>query len=566
MEGNEERNKQIVDYLNQKMDEIDKEYPQLNVRTRATRALDKVLESKGSFEEIKGKLDNTLNKMISEYKEKIKEKEEEEKASRSAFDKAMEGNIIATSSEYYFGQTYSTPLIEVFEKYEEIKNSSLTDEEKKNKFNDEYKVLLSVLKQKYRASISSQIKDDIMRGEFNGKKEDPLLYIMTGLFRGFDSLNYDIVSKLYNIFVNDINVVSTDFDNDMKFCINGSEAVYVLPDNTYYPNENYFDFSRLMRLFKFAKKHNKKIRLHSLFSNILIPEAFVAAVKKLPDDKIFEFGSAFLSDYLKNLSDALKKENIVLDQIDVFSNLTEEENFWFKTVDATDNGYDYYVDILKLTRTFFPDTKLIVNVDNECLDYVCASFCKIVQRIRAVERNESIKLIDGIGLSSHITEFLEYYGRELKGKDLYDTMLQYVKLDLPIYRTEFDYKAMDDSNKKEILDIIQYIDGKCGVRGFVLCGNNDLLTTKSGEFNNVSMIDKDGNPKEEYVSFKKKYTKRVDNQPEILTFTEDENPGGNPTVIKYSTDNKGAVSAVFMLGIMMIVLVALIVAAFMLIN
>ena len=80
------------------------------------------------------------------------------------------------------------------------------------------------------------------------------------------------------------------------------------------------------------------------------------------------------------------------------------------------------------------------------------------------------------------------------------------------------------------------------------------------------MIDKDGNPKEEYVSFKKKYTKRVDNQPEILTFTEDENPGGNPTVIKYSTDNKGAVSAVFMLGIMMVVLVALIVAAFMLIN
>ena len=174
---------------------------------------------------------------------------------------------------------------------------------------------------------------------------------MTGLFRGFDSLNYDIVSKLYNIFVKDVNVVSTDFDNDMKFCINGSEAVYVLPDNTYYPNDNYFDFSRLMRLFKFAKKHNKKIRLHSLFSNILIPEAFVSVIKKLPEDKKFDFVVAFLSDYLRSLSDALKKENIELDQIDVFSNLTEEDNFWLKNVDATDNGYAYYVcrcNIIKL--------------------------------------------------------------------------------------------------------------------------------------------------------------------------------------------------------------------------
>ena len=192
MEGNEERNRQIVDYLNKRMDEIDKDYPQLNVRTRATRALDKVLESKGSFEEIKGKLDNTLDKMISEYNEKIKEKEEEEKAARSAFDKGMEGIIVPKSSEYYFGQTYSTPLIEVFEKYEEVKASSLSEEEKKAKFDEDYKILLSVLKQKYRASISSQIKDDIMRGEFNGKKEDPLLYIMTGLFRGFDSLNYEL--------------------------------------------------------------------------------------------------------------------------------------------------------------------------------------------------------------------------------------------------------------------------------------------------------------------------------------------------------------------------------------
>ncbi len=228
---NNERNKQIVDYLNSRMDEIDSKYPDIDVRSRATKALDNIMESKGTYEEVKEKLDKSLDKMIEVYLEKEKEKKEEEVQSRDKFDNDISKINVYSPKEKLYGESYSNPMIEILKKFEEINNNgSITD--KKEFFNTEIKVLLSILRQKYKASISSQIIDDIMRGELNGRKEDPLLYLMSDLFRGFDSLDYDLVKNIYDTFVNEVSVVSTDWDNNMRFCVNGNEALYLLPDNT----------------------------------------------------------------------------------------------------------------------------------------------------------------------------------------------------------------------------------------------------------------------------------------------------------------------------------------------
>lgn len=530
MEDNIERNKQIVEYLNQRMDEIDATYPRLNVRSRATRALDNILESKGSYDEIKSKLDKTLDKMIEVYSEKESSRVNDELGSREVFDK----NIAKFQTDYkvekVFGETYKTPLIEVFEKYEEIQDDSgLTKEDKKIVFDKEYPTFLAMLKQKYKAIMSSQMKDDIRKGELNGRKEDPLLYIMTDLFRGFDSLNYDIVTNLYNTFLYDVTIVSTDFDNNMKFCVNGSEALYLLPNHEYYSNDNYFDFTRLMKVFKFAKKHNKKIRLHSLLTADYIPEGLVEAVSKLSDNEKGKFIMSFLEDYLQHLLGALKANGIIVDQIDVLDSLTNpnEANFWSSNIEASGNGYNYYIDIFKLVRKILPKASLIINEKNEYLDYVCDGLCKAIRSIQSLEKKTNIKLLDGIGLSSHIEEFVEYYGREIKGSDIYSTMVQYASFGLPIYRTEFDYKVMEESqefSKKEMLDILDYTNEKCGVVGFILYGNSDNITSKNGEFNNVHLIDSSGKPKEEYKIFKDIYSKlkvhQTNDEPEVLTFNE----------------------------------------------
>ena len=576
MEDFTERNKQIVEYLNKRMDEIDRDYPRINVKSRASRALENVLESQGSFEEIKNKLDKTLDKMIEVFNEKQSSRVNDEIGSREVFDKNIANFNFFIEKELVFGETYKTPLIEVFEKYEEIKDDDVLTN-KKEVFDKEYPIFLSILKQKYKALMSSQMKDDIRKGELNGKKEDPLLYVMTDLFRGFDSLNYDIVTNLYNTFINDVSIVSTDFDNNMKFCINGNEALYVLPDGSYYSNDKYFDFTRLVKVFKFAKKHNKKVRLHSFITPDYIPEGLVDAISKV--DNKDKFIMTFLEDYLNHMLASLKTSGIIIDQIDVLDRIIgTEDNFWSKYLDA--NGYNFYIDILKLVKKVLPRAELIINESNEYLDYICDGFCKAIRSIQNLEKNTNTKLLDGIGLSSHIDEFIEYYGREIKGSDLYSTMVQYASFGLPIYRTEFDYKVMSENlefSKKEMLDIIDYIDKKCNVVGFILSLNSDSLTTKDGEFNEVHLIDSLGVPKEEYKMFKNRYgiLNSVPSEPEILTFGDSDETGKN--VVKWSSgdDNtnsidisdistdssKGFTSSIFVILMVFLFLATLIISA-----
>lgn len=575
---NNERNKQIVDYLNSRMDEIDSKYPDIDVRSRATKALDNIMESKGTYEEVKEKLDKSLDKMIEVYLEKEKEKKEEEVQSRDKFDNDISKINVYSPKEKLYGESYSNPMIEILKKFEEINNNgSITD--KKEFFNTEIKVLLSILRQKYKASISSQIIDDIMRGELNGRKEDPLLYLMSDLFRGFDSLDYDLVKNIYDTFVNEVSVVSTDWDNNMRFCVNGNEALYLLPDNTYYSNANYFDFTKLIELFKFAKGHGKKVRLHSLLSSEYVPEALLSITNKLDNKK--EFVLAFLEDYISNLVNSLSSNNIVIDQIDVISDFNSLEKKYWKDVLGDDK---YYISILKLVRKYFPNTMLLINESNELLDYVCNDYVTMIKDIIDVSNKEGIKLLDGIGISSHITEFIEYYGRELKGSDIYEAMVKYASFNLPIYRTEFDYKPMED--KYNYIDVIDYVDRKCGVSGLILYGNNDLVTSKDGEYNKVHVYDDKGLLKKEYSTYIEQFVKDVmlsNDAPEVLTFNEkddkvsnvvkwssgdaqDANVSGEsststPTVIKYSTDEKGFTTSVYALVAILVILLAFVVMA-----
>lgn len=575
---NNERNKQIVDYLNSRMDEIDSKYPDIDVRSRATKALDDILQSKGTYEEVKVKLDKSLDKMIEVYLEKEKEKKEEEILSRDKFDNDISKVNVYSPKEKLYGESYSNPMIEVLKKFEEINNDvNITD--KKEKFNNEIKTLLSILRQKYKASISTQIIDDIMRGELNGRKEDPLLYLMSDLFRGFDSLDYDLVKNIYDTFVNEVNVVSTDWDNNMRFCVNGNEALYLLPDNTYYSNDNYFDFTKLIELFKFAKEHGKKIRLHSLLSSEYVPEALLSITYKLDNKK--EFVLAFLEDYISNLANSLSSNNIVIDQIDVMSDFNSLENKYWKDVLGDEK---YYITILKLVRKYFPNTMLLINESNELLDYVCNDYVFMIKDITEVSNKEGIKMLDGIGISSHITEFIEYYGRELKGSDIYEAMVKYASFKLPIYRTEFDYKPMED--KYNYVDLIDYVDRKCGVAGLILYRNNDLVTSKDGEYNKVHVYDDKGLLKKEYSTYIGQFGKDVmlsNDSPEVLTFNEKDDKVGNvvkwssgdvgdanvsgessnstPTVIKYSTDEKGFTTSVYALVAILVILLSFVVVA-----
>ncbi len=554
MNSYSERNKQIVDYLNSKMDEIDKEYPQINVRSRAAKALDNVLESPGSFDEVKEKLDKTFDKMIEVFKEKEDERRSQEISARNFFDIQMESRNVVSYPNKFFGETFKTPLIDIFEKYDEVINNP-NIENKGAAFDHEFKNLLFVLKQKYKASISSQIKDDIMRGEWNGKKEDPLLFVSSDLFRGIDALTFDSIKNLYEIFLNDLNIISSDFDNSMKFCVNGSETPYVLTDNKYYSNDAYFDFRRLVHLFEFGKKHGKKLRLHYLIHDDYVPEDLISNVSNMNEEEKREYTLSFLDDYISHLSKELEDRQIVLDQIDVIGNigLDNDRHFWLDTL-----GDTYYVDVFKIVRKYFYNSMLCIQVDDECIDLVCSKACNMIRNIQTIEKSEGIHLIDGIGVSSHITEFMEYYGRELSGKDMYDTMMQYCSFGLPIIRTEFDYKLMDETNlayKPEFLKTMEYIDTRCGICGYILCGNSDTLTNQKGEFNHVHLVNQKGLPKKEYDSIRDKYLNKVT----VSSNSSDNNTTG--TVIKYSTDNRGSINALFTLFVVLFILIGFIVSA-----
>lgn len=561
---NEERNKKLIEYLDKKVREIDGYYPKLNVKAKADRASARVLASPGTFDEVKEKLDKTLDKLIADYEEKCLEMEQDVMAARDKFDGEMTKHDIESGNLNFFGETFEFILIEVFKLYEEIVNdNTIKDEDKYFKFTERYSEMLNMLRQKVKTFLACQFRNAIAIGEYQGRKEDPLLYVVTELFRGYDSLNYSTVANLYKIFKDDLTIVGTEFASNMYSTIRVNEPIYYSSDYKYISNSLVFNFEYLDIVFAYAKEHGKELKFNNFLCPLIVPENLEESVKKIPSEYRKSFILDFIEDYVINIRKYLDSHGYKLRQFEAIKDIAnnssdggncETTSFWSKYV-----GEDYYIDILRIVKKYLDNVEVMYSDYNEYLEYKAKHICGIVNSIRSVEKREDIVLLNSLGLESHFDEFIEELGRELRITDLYESMPLYASLNIPLYRTEYNYRLMDIEDvtiKDNFIDTMLYVDGKCGIRGLMAIGNSDFLISNLGEDNETSFVNYCGEPKREYNLLCDRYTGRVLlsslTEPEVLIFTDEKVSKPEKevprNVIRYSNrDDKGFATTLFLI-------------------
>lgn len=446
-----------------------------------------------------------------------------------------------------FGFSYNSNLIDVFKLYENVNKKNETYESREKAFNDALNIFNIKSKNYFRNYLASITNDE--------KTSDNL---MKSLYLGFESLNYNVVEKLYNIFHEDINIVSPKVEGLISFKLNKDEELFNYKMEI---NRNIsFNFTRLKIIFDYAKKHKKDLSLNSLLSFEDIPESLIRSVDKTRNSNlpintkrklIRKMCLEFLSFYYYNLSLFCKENNYEIkniiaisdiaanynndyrnklkDEIDVLQNerkfnkkldldndiafkvkefndskFLRTESFWYQNInDNPLNGDKYFIDVLKIIRNYFPNTKLIYEDYNEFLEDKTESIIKTLELIENVEKRDNINLIDYMGLKGHYlnTPYLASKDK-IDIEDINKSALSFSKINKPIYITDYSFIKVINKNEEELENRILDVYGKLA-RGVISPSNTDYITTLraislSGKYLESSLIDINGDKKDSY--------------------------------------------------------------------
>lgn len=406
----------------------------------------------------------------------------------------------------YFGSTYKSLLIKLFILLEKIDNKNVTYQEKKTKYNKKMK---EIIKNQRNSTLTylKELTNDI-------SKIDDAMY---DLFLGYDSLNYDTIRNLYNIYSKDINLVQCESEGKMKFVVPINQKIF---DDNYDVNKDLkLDFSHLKIIYDYAKQNHKLIKHHDFLWHNSIPENLKNEIEHIDvlnlstEEKKELKRSAtlkFIDYYASKLSSFFKDNNYHVILMDALNEICENKydylyrkSFWNNAIGKNPtNDDEYFIDVLKILKKYFPKTDLIYNEYNEYNIKKCNKICKIIRYIKKIEKRDNIKLIDGLGLQSHYLEKISY-NIKLSVKDIIKTSKKYKQLNIPLYCTEFDFICNDESKKQIIINIFikQYKDH---LKGFVTWGNSDSLTwhhciDDNGNYLNAHIINHNGIYKKEYI-------------------------------------------------------------------
>jgi len=491
----EEKNILVQNYINKIVSDVNSKYENLISNELKERAIKNYTNSNKSYEEIQEEINKIVHDMIEKYLKKLEFRKELAKKKEEK-----------TANKKIFGQTYKSILIELFQELDDLEdNKDLDYITKKELFEKKLSEYLSKSKTDYE--------------EFLKKRTDSkelIEYGLKELYLGYDSLDYDTVKKLKDIFTNDVNMVQCEAEGKLKMTLTADQQIFDSKGNI---NSNLeFDFSKIKIIYDYAKKEEKMIKHHELLWHNSVPESLKKEISAIDSLNISEEQKKsikrdmclkFMDYYYSKLAEFFKKNNYDIRQIDVLNEIANDkleggilrESFWSINIgDNPINGDKYFIDVLRLAKKHFPDIELIYNDYNEFIDYKCDRMCSIVEYIRKIEERDGMKLLDGLGLQSHYRDFVPELGRKLQPEDIIKTALKFIKLGIPIYISEWDFNNEKNSDISELIQTFVEVYS-VAANGFNAWGNTDKLTwghclSENGEFLNSHVIDSKGDKKE----------------------------------------------------------------------
>lgn len=180
----------------------------------------------------------------------------------------------------------------------------------------------------------------------------------------------------------------------------------------YLLNNDILDWSDSKSFYKFAKKHNFKIHGHTIVWHETVPyQIQELASSDISADIKKKMTQDFLYSYMKSYAEIAKQKGVKLESIDILNEIANDNQNskdFLRTSTWRDlMGDNYYIDVLKMAKQVFPNTKLMYNDFSEFYPAKRNNIIQIIKNIQEVEKNENIQLLDCVGLQCHL------YGDEL---------------------------------------------------------------------------------------------------------------------------------------------------------
>lgn len=548
----EEKNLQIQNYINQLAVNVNKDYPELLNKDRIDRAIQMYKDSNKELDDIYKEIDSIMEQLIEQRQEQIRRIEELKRQIKEV-----------PKENSYFGEVYKAYITHVLALYESIENSSLSNDEKKQVFEDQLKQYLSDKKVEMNKLLAKQITDPVR-----------VKYGQSELFLGSDSLNYETVSNLYQTYINDIDIVSNDSEGKMYCTVPNNQQLFD-KNNNLNPNIQY-NFEMLKEIYDFAQQHGKQIKFHTFLWHNAVPENLKAEIEKISDpSQKRDMVLSFLNDYASKLSSFMAQNGYDLRQIEGLNEIANDEiptdgidgkegdflrQSWWRDV----LGDQYYLDTLKILKRNFPNTEIIYNEFDEYIPYKATRIAKIIETIKAEELRCRDKFpygfCDGLGGQGHVVEYFKVDGMEksitvteemvLRSAITIQQACQSPLGNKKFYITEKDRKNIGNSHRVDDC----YMDTFTKMaNGFIVWGNSDQLTwsfTKNPDTGEVTfghMIDSNGKPKEGWNEVRDTFakTKKIEMTDELETCFDDivqiSLLSSREALDKYSSDPKFAI-------------------------
>ncbi len=493
---------ELTKYISNKIDELNKRFPNLISNIQK----ENYIKSNINIEMTENEIRKKVKEVDNLYDEIIIEQERLLEMNQNLTKELQKKKEQLKNVDKSFGEVYKSYVIHIFKIFEEIINDEgISDKIKKQVFESRLKEYLFSENTRMNKYLLEQIKDSkrIKNAQFE-------------MFLGSESLNYESVSNLYKTFIDDINLVANDFEGKMYFTVVNNKKLEFDSEGNLITKIDY-NFEGIKEIYDFAKKHNKKVKFHTFLWHNAIPENLKFAIDSTYDLTLKRnMALSFLEDYAFNLAKFINKNGYNLKQIEVLNEIASDKldhnilrDSWWKDVIGKNpiNGDEYFIDVLKIVRKEFPNVELTYNDYNEYLPYKCDKMCKIVEYIKEVQSRDKVVLLDGLGLQAHYSDYIKKMKTYLTSDMIKETALKFMKLDIPLYITEFDFNVIKNRNADELKQ--SFIDYYVSVsNGLNMWGNSDNLTWKftmlDGKFLNSHMIDTNGVPKEIYYQIMQK--------------------------------------------------------------
>lgn len=397
----------------------------------------------------------------------------------------------------FLGESYKSYMIDLFKILEKINSEyDLTQEKKEIMFNTEITRYLFKKKPEVEKFIKTQCTDP--------KK---IQYYLKEAFLGYDSLDYTTLNNLYNTFTNNIDLVCPEIEGKMLYTVKNDKRIFNEDGSI---NKNIYDFSELEKIYRFALNHKKLLKYSVCIWHGSVPENLEREINCLENHKRREYLLNFIDDYCLELSNWALKNDFDFRQIEAISEIASTDetsmirnSFWSENIGINpQNGDNYYIDILKIIRKHFNFSEVIISDYNEFDTSKCDRICGIVNDILEKGKRDDVKYIDALGLQSHYTTwFVKDNQRfELTNSMVFQTMYEYKKLNIPLYRTEMDFKRFryDTDNYNNLIDTRAKADKESNINGYIIWGNSSKLTWFFCEGFNSHPIDSKGRETKEF--------------------------------------------------------------------